>query len=592
MSDLLLMVRKDSDSPQQEARLLPDTFDFQLPENESLRLEFSGHNAHLLETRHLEYRGKLLQLEARWPKFSWRPFEDGRTVAYGWQRLRVQPPAPGRALDFYVQIIPSLLNVEQWQSLFEDVRRVADALVTKWLSPQATYVGGVALRSSKFSPATAMAEMQKEWGDFAASLGRITRAPLTEFRAPHPQMPGKDPDTLPEPISDANIYENALVALTVERLASTLRRIERRAKSSMVDATKTGELYKDLYSYSGKGAEKVKKPHPAQLEAQAIYGHSQQMALAARERALFLQRARRKLPGRPHVAASRGRIPHVTPSIRYHPDYRRILQWYRSFGHQQLAFSTQQFLSALGAQRASTLYEYWCLLAMFSVLVKLGFTPHFQRLAELVREDVVDLKLWSDRPITFTRKEGAETLSIWYERQAHFLPGRTQAGSPKTWEKDVRAACASQAPSGLYSRAGPNEPDFWFELRRGEQVAVAVGDAIFSEGVDPSSQSISEFMLKKMVRVSNYAKDLALIDAAGQPQFPIKGGLVVFCGDATSLDLLNGSNSDGHTLLPLRPESGTPPDTATPSIPLADRSGQIFAEFLQELRDALGFDAA
>jgi hypothetical protein len=586
MSELLLMVRKDSDPPSQWTTLTSSTFDFQVPENESITLEFSGHNAHLLEKQHLECVGSLQQREARWPTFSWRPFEDGRKVAYGWQPLRVHPPMSATPLVFYVHIIPSLLNVEQWKYLFEDVRRVADALVTKWLNSQNTHVGGVALHSSKFSPATAMAEMQEEWGEFAASLGRIIRAPRAEFRVPHPQRPRSEPDALPEPVCDANIYENALVALTVERLASTLRRIERRAESSMRDASETRELYKDLHSYSGKGAEKVKRPHAAMVEADEIYEHSQRMAVTARERALFLQRARRKLPGRPHVAASRGRIPHVTPSIRYHPDYRRIIQWYRAFGHQQLAFSTQQFLSALGAQRASTLYEYWCLLAMFAALMELGFTPPFQQLSELVREDVLDLKLWSDRPITFTREDSAETLSLWYERQARFLPGRTSAGKPKTWKTDVQA-CAAQAPAGLYSRQGPNEPDFWFELRRGEQVAVAVGDAIFSEGVDLSGQSISEFMTKKMEKVSKYVQDLALVDSTGQARFPMKGGLVVFCGNFASLQLLNESNSDGHTLLPLRPERVAPEEVSKPSISFDPQSLQLFADFLQELRDAL-----
>jgi hypothetical protein len=588
MSELLLMVRRDSDPEDQWTPLAPDSFDFQVPENESLTLEFRGPNAQRLGRQHLEYIGDLQQLQAGWARFSWRPFADGRTVAYGWQRLRVRPPPAGRPLDFHVRIIPSLLNVEQWQFLFEDVRRVADALVTKWLNPQNTRLGGVALPTSKFSPATAMAEMQDEWKEFAASLNRIIRAPRTEFRAPRPGVPREDPDSLPEPVRDADIYENALVALTVERLGGTLRRIERRAQSTMEDANRTRDIYKDVFSYSGgkKGEPKVKRPHAAVEEAQHIYESSQRMAATAHERAQFLQRARRQLPGRPAVASSRGHIPHVTPRVRHHPDYNRIIRWYRAFGHQKLAFSTQQFLSALGAQRASTLYEYWCLLAMFSALMELGFTPRYQELTELVREDVIDLKLWSDRAITFTREESGEKLSIWYERQARFLPGRTTGGSPKTWSKDVKEAAAT-APAGLYSREGPKEPDFWFELRQEDRVAVAVGDAIFSEGIDTSAQATDKFMSDKMNKVSKYAKDLVLIDGQGRHWFPMEQGLVVFCGNTGSLEQLNVDNSTGHTLLPLRPLTEFPKDPARPSIPLDPQCVQLFEGFLNELREAL-----
>jgi hypothetical protein len=346
------------------------------------------------------------------------------------------------------------------------------------------------------------------------------------------------------------------------------------------------ERYKDISTYStNERGEKVKQPHPAMLEAQHLHESSRQMADTAQKRALFLQRTRRKLPGRPHVSASRGRIPHVTPRIRHHPDYSRVIRWHRAFGHQQLAFSSQELLSVLGTRRASTLYEYWCILALFSALVELGYTPQFQQLSELVREDIFELELWSNRPITFTREGGKESLTVWYERQAHFHPSHPKGAKAKSWRRDV-AALAPQTPTGLYSRQGPREPDFWFELRRGDQLAVAVGDAIFSEGMDTSSHVAAADILKKLNRVTEYVQLLALVDS-GRARFPISQGLVVFCGQFEKLEFIEASNATDHILLPLRPLSASPENTARPSIPLDARSLHVIDEFLQSLREAL-----
>jgi hypothetical protein len=582
MSELVLQVRKDSDAGW--TRLLPGTKTFEVPENEGIRLDIIGPNAHLLKREHVDCVGELHQLDAGRPTFSWRPFEHIGKVAYGWLEFRIQQPQTSLPPQlFFIRIVPSRLNVEQWTHLFEDVRRVADALVTNWLSQQNPHVGGLMLRSPKFSPATAMAEMEPEWDDFVASLGRIARAPRTEFRPPPPHVPRADMDGIPEPIRDANVYENALVALTVERLAGTLRRIRHRAEATMQSAEQMRERYENLVvSVTDEEGKKVKRPHSAMLEAQHLHDSSRMMADTAQERALLLQRNRRKLPGRAQASGIRGRIPHITSRIRHHPDYSRVIRWYRAFGHQQLAFSSQELLSVLGTRRASTLYEYWCILALFSALVELGYTPQFQELSELVREDIFELELWSNHPITFTREEGAESLTVWYERQAHFHPKHRKE---KQWRENV-SACAPETPTGLYSRLGPREPDFWFELRRGDQLAVAVGDAIFSEGVDTSSHAAAQDIVTKMTRVKEYVEILTLVDS-GRARFPVRQGLIVFCGHFEDLELIEEQNAFGHVLLPLRPVSASPEDNARPSIPLDPRCLQVLAEFLQNLRDGL-----
>ncbi|RKH16514.1 hypothetical protein D7X74_15160 [Corallococcus sp. CA047B] len=583
MSELYLQVKKDSDADW--TPLQPGVKTYEVPENEGIQLELVGRNAHLLEPKHLKCRGTIRQLEAGKAHFIWTPFADMGKVAYGSLHLRITPPQSQQPfVEFFVRIVPSRLNQEQWASLFEDVRLVADSLVNDWLSSEHPHVGGLAHRSPRFSPATAMAQMEQEWEEFAGSLGRITRAPRAEFRPPPPQRPQGDENGLPEPIRHTDIYENQLVAMTVERLIATLNHIRRRAEATMRNADSIRESYKDVRYYSNQGKEKVERPHPAMQEAQELHEHSKRMADTARDRALFLERTRSKLPGPRHAAMTRGRIPHVTPSIRHHPDYFRVIRWHRAFGHQQLAFSSQELLSALGSRRASTLYEYWCILAIFSALRALGYTPRF-RLSELIREDIFELELRRDSPIVFTREEDQETLTLWYERPAHYHPRFPKGAKVNPWEKEVPAH-AHETPSGLYSRQGPREPDFWFELRRGDQLAVAVGDAIFTEGIDTSAQTAAEDIKKKIGKVTEYSQLLVLIDS-GKAWFPIKQGLVVFCGQFETLEHIEAINSAGHILLPLRPQPLESRDGHQTAVPLDPRSVQVLGEFLENLRMSL-----
>ncbi|MBN9687793.1 MULTISPECIES: nuclease domain-containing protein [unclassified Corallococcus] len=579
MSELFLQVKKDSDALWTPLR--PGIKTFEVPENEGIQLQFVGHNAHLLKDQDIECTGELQQIDAGRAHFIWRPFEHAGKVAYGWLHLRVSIPGSSQSTqDFFVCIVPSRLNREQWAHLFEDVRRVADALVNDWLSPENPHVGGLAQRSRKFSPATAMAQMEEEWKDFSASLGRITRSPRSEFRPSPPQTPQLDTEDLPNPIRSANIYENQMVALTTERLTATLNHIRRRAEATMRSANEIRERYKDVPVFSSRNAN---QPHPAVQEAQRLHENSQRMADTARERALFLQRTRRKLPGIPRDLASRGRVPHITPSIRQHPDYIRVARWHRAFGHQQLAFSSQELLSALGTRRASTLYEYWCILALVSALRELRYTPSFKQLSELVREDFVELELWRNRPFTFTRD--GESLTFWYERPAHSHPKYLKVPKANAWKREIPGH-APDTPPGLYSRQGPREPDFWFELRRGNRLAVAVGDAIFSEGVDTIADKPAEDIRKKMGKVSEYAQDLVLIDS-GKACFPSPHGVVVYCGHFESLDLIEEINSAGHILLPLRPLTTAPQDSPQSALPLDTRSIRTLDAFLRDLRASM-----
>jgi hypothetical protein len=340
----------------------------------------------------------------------------------------------------------------------------------------------------------------------------------------------------------------------------------------MEEATELRDFYKDVQSAH------------AQQTAEHTYERSRQMADTARERARFLQTTRRKLPGSQFVAATRGRIPHVTSRVRHHPDYSRVVRWYRAFGHQRLAFSHEEFLSALGTRRASDIYEYWSLFALFSALRELGYVPRFQQVSELVREDVFDLEIWSDQPISFVWGDEGETLTVWYERKARYLPGQTKAVKAREWKKHV-ATEAPKAPPGLYSRDGPKEPDFWFELRRGEHLAVAVGDAIFSEGADANSREASSDVLRKARKVSDYVRDLILVDEEGRVHQPLEPGLIVFCGQVEDVDLLE--EKDSSAFLPLRPVGASAAGSPRGSIPLDPSCLKLLDNFLGTLREAL-----
>jgi hypothetical protein len=580
MDELLLFLKKGSDPAGTRTLLRPEFREAMIFEDEGITgitLEFQGPQAHLVEGAHLKCVGEVQQKEPRIPHFIWRPFEHLGKVAYGWQDFWLhQPGSTRQTLKYSIQIVPSRLSLEHWNILFDDVRRVADALVTQWLNDQNPRVGGLALRATKFSPATAMAELKDGWEEFATSLNRITHNPRTEFRPASPQRPrSQDPDALPEPICDANIYENALVALTAERLEGTLRQIHRRAQATVAEAD---ELIHTFYKHA--------QSKHAMEEAERTRDKSRQMASTALERATFLQRARNKLPVGRSIASARGRIPHVTPRIRHHPDYSRVIRWYRSFGYQRLAFSSQDFLSALGTRRASDIYEYWSLFALFSGLMELGYRAQFQHASELVREDVLDLELWSDRPISFTNEDSAETLTVWYERKARYLPGGTSIKA-KAWRKHAQEE-GPKAPPGLYSRVGPKEPDFWFELRRGGAVAVAVGDAIFSEGVDTSLQMASKDVLQKATKVGEYARDLILVEQDGKVVHPLEQGLVVFCGNTTHVDLLEKEDSTRSTFLALRPQQSSPGESSRPpSISLESSTLEILRDFLEDLRNSL-----
>lgn len=578
MDDLLLFVRRDGASEAAPVRLMPDTYDFELPDNESLTLDFRGPGAQLLESRHFEYPGELIQLQPGFPRFNWKPIPEPGDAAFGWLTLKVLSVGPRRTpMCFHVKITTSWLGQELWSCLFDDVRRVADALVSEWQGGMNPRLGGLARRAAHFSPATAMAEIDAGWSEFATSLSRISRSPRTDFRVSRPQQPRPDStETLPEPVRDARTYENALVALTAERLERTLRHVRRRAERTMVQAQEQLAFTKQ-----------VQGPHAAeaQQKAQAAYEASSRIASKARERATFLRRTRRGLPGGPIVSSLRGRIPHVTPRVRHHPDYSRVVGYYRVFGHQQLAYSSQDFLSALGTRRASKTYEYWSLFALFSALRQLGYTPRFQQVSELIREDVLNLELWSDRPVTFVREDEAETITIWYERKARFLPQMTKSERLNAWPDFVKTN-APKAPPGLYSRIGSIEPDFWFELRQGERLAVGVGDAVFSEGVEAPNGPAANYVLKKADKLrDNYVQNLVLVDAGRRIAFPQKHGLVVFCGNVDHVPTLQQDRI--CSFLPLRPVGPSPEVEPGHHILLQEGCLDLLNEFLLELRKGL-----
>lgn len=501
-------------------------------------------------------------------EFLWEPFplEDrqGRhygKIAYGLFTLRI----PGQPEEYFINIVPSRLSVEQWKVLFDDLCRIADALLTGSTEESFPHLKvDDPLQGKHFSPAIALAELNSDdWPALERSLRRISRRPRTEFRPPRPGTPQPDLDEFPEPISSTEVYENHLVTKTTQRLGALLREIARRAECSR----EAEELKLEHVRHAYYAADAM-----ALVEQRITNLHNQ--SVAAYSRAAALERMTRNLP---RLRSAASLTPHLTPRIRLHPDYNQVMRWWRTFGRQRVALLGQALISTLPARRASTLYEYWVLFSLCTAIGQLGYSPKYSALAHLVREDFFELEIWRNVPIEFISADRQEVLSLWYERPAQvFFDETSKKISKKNWMKywDEKR---NKLP-GLYARSSPMEPDFWFEFQGHQGAAVAVGDAIFSEGVDgegTNRKSSLDVAGKKADRVANYVNELILVRGSDKrPLFPVKSGLVIYCGTEDDVELIENSCAQQDIdFLPLRPNV----NFSISNIVL-ERLGQFFAK--------------
>jgi hypothetical protein len=540
-------------------------------------LRFEGADAREVHHRRITTVGELAPETGDGGSYVWQPFEHMGKAAYGYITLTVDVKGGG---DYFVQVVPGRLQDRLWQILFRQVCAAADALVTQWQDPDKPHVAGQpGAGRTRFDPASAHAEIVREWLQFERSLRRIAARPHREFGPADPSRPRLGPDGgEATPWSTADVHENRLAVMAAGRVRSMLGVIAERATQSRRAAEEAVALMRGV-------TEEARAAATREVAAAA------EVERDANSRLEHLSRLRRSLP---QVRAIAGCAPHLTPRMRTHPDYRAVSRLLRLLGHESYADLGRE-LSTLAARRASDIYEYWALFALCAGLVRLGFRPDFSHVARLVREDRFELEIRRNRPITFVSVERGEELALWYERPALLfarVPGEEKAMKLNAW-RQLAAAPEHLAP-GLYARAGFKLPDFWFELRKGEGIAVGVGDAIFDRGAeriagdgDRDHWRASEGTKKKAAKVAEYARDLVLVEAGGRLRRPVPEGLVVYCGEDASVAALADARNEGDIVfLPLAPQDD--PGATDDVIALSRVALEQLEDFVNVLRKAAG----
>lgn len=545
---ITLNIRTALDPEDRWHPLLPGVRGYLVREDSTpLYLMVQGEGAEVVESADFRAVGQIRSSGPVMRVFEWRPFEHAGRVSYGHLslRLRLRGDHAPTEEEFYVEVGPSRLSIELWGTLFADVCRVADALVTAWANQESGYVDATRQSPrSRFSPATALEEMTGQWQQLERSLRRIMRQPRQEFRLPAPgRVVMQDSEGLPEPTRSADVYENRIVAQIIHRVGSVLREIARRAEATMSAEQRKCEFYQEAHLST-----------PVK-ESQERIARLRQVAKGANERADSLHRLRRHLPWTQGALPTRSHNPHITSRIRMHPDYYQVVQWWRQFGQQSLAISGRDDLSTLPSRRASDIYEFWALFALCVALEQLGFQPAFGPVTRLVREDLFELEIWRNTPLHFVALGRDERLSLWYDREARSAKkeGTDKGIKQKEW-RDYWSVPRS-TPPGLYSQPGPRKPDFWMELYTASGVACAVGDAIFDSGVEPLSRTPNQQVAKdKAGQVEAYVRHLVLVQADGRALFPFPKGLVVFCGESADVDAIEDAyGGEQVEFLPVRP---------------------------------------
>ncbi|MEP7122436.1 MAG: hypothetical protein ABJE95_16060 [Byssovorax sp.] len=528
-------------------------------------VRFEGRSARAIEENKIKATGGIVLESAAGGIFRWNPFKHDGEIAYGSIRLRLDVPDGG---EFFVQVKPGRLSEDLWAILFEQVQAAADALITQWQESEKPHIERDRNRAAtKFSPAAAEMEISKSWAAIEGALRRIARRPRTEIGPPRPGRAPCSPDHLPEPVGSADIYENRVVAAASRKLALLLQVIAERAEHSYIaNVDRASALH-------GAGAMAI-------ADANRRVDQAARVAKINRERLQTLNRLRRDLPDVQSLAVN---IPHVTAKIRRQPDYYTIARLCAHLGREKYARWGRDF-SVLATRRASDIYEYWCVFALCSAFVRLGYRIDLSHVAELVREDLFELEIRRDRPIGFSSSDGTERLLIWYDRQATFLPreGDNRPMKRAIWDDMWRAGGPTK--SGLYAYEAAS-PDFWFELRSPGGMAVAVGDAIF----DSVSEGTSD-VIKKGQRVQQkYVRNLILVDDAGRSHRPIERGLVVFCGDENALSQVEeDDHEDSAIFLPLCPISAVgSQDGGAASILVSDVAVRRLEAFVSQMRSTV-----
>lgn len=588
MSGSLKLRLRTAIVPEDEWLLLqPEARDLQIPDDAlPLYLYIEGPGAELVTSEHFICRGEVTSDAPGSRRFVWKPFQHDGELAYGFLQLRLlSPNAPhGKPLDFWVEIIWRSLGIDFYSTLFSEVCRVADGLVTEWYS-QKNPLLGIAFNATptKFSAATAMAEITDEWQRFETSTRRIARSPRREFLPMRPGCPRHqyhdEEAELPTPVASADIYENRLVMLTLQRTATVISEIQNRAYRTFHAEEQRIEFFKGAHNFTRIESEARQKI----AQCQKIIGESN-------ARLCLLRQCIRALSQVRTVAALKSRVPHITPRIRMHPDYHQVLLWWRAFGQQRFVRTNAEALSALPTRRSSSIYEYWVLLALFSALEQLGYRSRMASMGDLVNDDLLDLELLRNRPIEFQSSTADETVTLWYEPQAKFY---LRADNPRPlrvaeWDKFIQTS-PTLSP-GLYARSGPLTPDFLLELRCADRIKVAVGDAIFSEGVErPTGRPRDDVVPKKSTKVDEYVRDLLWVKSGTQAMRMHKAGLVIFCGYEKDIEALE-ERAGAAELLALRPLEKSTDDLEAASkaegkqIMLPQETLDRLARFIEQLR--------
>ncbi len=523
-------------------------------------LQFGGSSARGLDVKRLDPVECFQPESARMGTFRWNPFGHDGEIAYGHVGFRVE------GAEYFVNIKPSRLSEELWRLMSAQVQSAADALVTKWKATVRARLPrdrtGVA---KKFSPAAAEVQISRDWKMLEGALARIARRPRSEIGVPRPARTLSGPDGLPEPVRTTDVYENRVVVGSVRKLSRVLQVIAQRAeRSHQSDVARLA-----LLAGAGKGAI---------ADAKERVADARSVVHLSRVRHQSLSRLRRDLP---QAQPAPIRNIHMTSRIRMHPDYYVVTKLCGNLGREKYAQCGRD-LSDLSTRRASAIYEYWCVFALCSALEKLGYRVDLREVAQLVREDLFELEIRRHRPVLFYSADGTEELSLWYDRQATFVPreASTRSMSAAGWESFWKAGMITTP--GLYGRR-PWTPDFWFELRARDRVAVAPGDAIF----DSVSEGAVDICRKASKVREDYVKGLVLVEASGRSHRTLGKGLVVFCGDAHALQHVEEKYDEEDTVfLPLIP-TRTEGEEGREPIAVSEMALSRIEEFIQDMRSKM-----
>jgi hypothetical protein len=530
---------------------------YDLPESE---LDFAGKRlltVEGLEAGTFELSTRTGTIDRTEEGIAWNPFATGGDTVLG--RIEIECSSTEGLFTFLIELRPSRLTTAHWRTLVRHLRSVSDGLLTSFFSASHVRVPATQVGARRINGGVMFAQLQKQMSGFLSSVAAIARNPRRDFQPGLPKL-GRSKEA-----PSAEIYENAIVWLSVDAVLETLRQTQRSCEEEC------GDLRKEL-SLLGqkKGGGYVSRNAKVESLERAL--------LQLREWHARLSDLARQLPAEKVARGLRGTPPHLSVRLQGNAHYVRVVRFAMRVGRERVLEAESRWRSSLSARRSSTLFEFWALFALLRAFGALGYGSVNVDFGTFLKSAPFETTPKPNTEFLLRHEQRKETIALHYELLARSVP--TKRKTTADWHDELTAA-------QVEGFAGKNvlwTPDFWLELRRDDgAVAAAVGDAIFTDQVD------GEFgITSKAAKVANYVKNV--VRARGsQPLIKAwEVGFVIHCNDKP-MDLMKLATGDQVFLsfVPQLAEGDTEEDPGD-AFAVSPETLKELGEYLEELRSAMG----